>query len=103
MIQSADRLAALLDEQRACIERIIAILDKKAAGGNFSLSEYKDSTGRSLPMYQLSKTECLYVATKFNDEARARLAVVQSGEFSNGVLNGKYDKRNTIRAVANIV
>lgn len=28
MIQSADRLAALLDEQRACIERIIAILDK---------------------------------------------------------------------------
>lgn len=28
VIQSADRLAALLDEQRACIERIIAILDK---------------------------------------------------------------------------
>jgi hypothetical protein len=26
--KSADRLAALLDEQRACIERIIAILDK---------------------------------------------------------------------------
>ena len=37
----------------------------KAAGGNFSLSEYKDSTGRSLPMYQLSKTECLYVANGF--------------------------------------
>ena len=26
--QSADRLTALLDEQNACIERILAILDK---------------------------------------------------------------------------
>ena len=25
------------------------------------------------PIYELTKTECLYVATKFNDEARARL------------------------------
>ena len=24
-------------------------------------------------MYELTETECLYVATKFNDEARARL------------------------------
>ena len=24
-------------------------------------------------MYELAKTECLYIATKFNDEARARL------------------------------
>lgn len=47
----------------------------KTTGGNFSLSEYKDSTGRSLPMYQLNKTECLYVATKFNDEARAKLII----------------------------
>lgn len=47
----------------------------KTTGGNFSLSEYKDSTGRSLPMYQLGKTECLYIATKFNDEARAKLVL----------------------------
>lgn len=26
--QSADRLTALLEEQKACIERILAILDK---------------------------------------------------------------------------
>lgn len=26
--QSADRLVALLEEQKACIERILAILDK---------------------------------------------------------------------------
>jgi Rha family phage regulatory protein len=41
----------------------------------FKASEYTDSTGRKLPMYQLNKTECLYVATKFNDEARAKLVI----------------------------
>lgn len=47
----------------------------KIAGGNFSLSEYKDSTGRKPPMYELTKIECLYIATKFNDEARAKLVL----------------------------
>lgn len=47
----------------------------KVSGRNFALSEYKDSTGRSLPYYQLTKTECLYVATKFNDEACAKLVI----------------------------
>ena len=28
---------------------------------------------REVPCYQLTKTECLYIATKFNDEARAKL------------------------------
>ena len=41
----------------------------KATQGKFSLSTYQDATGRRLPCYALSKTECLYVATKFNDEA----------------------------------
>ena len=27
------------------------------------------------PCYQLTKTECLYIATKFNDEARAKLVL----------------------------
>lgn len=43
--------------------------------GKFSLSEYKDSTGRTLPCYELTKRECLYIATKFNDEARAKLVI----------------------------
>lgn len=47
----------------------------KTTGRKFPLSEYRDSTGRSLPMYRLNKTECLYVATKFNDEARAKLVI----------------------------
>jgi len=48
---------------------------EKVTGLKFQLSGYKDSTGRSLPCYQLTKTECLYIATKFNDEARAKLVL----------------------------
>ena len=42
---------------------------------NFTLVEYKDAKGEMRPMYRLTKTECLYVATKFNDEARAKLVI----------------------------
>ena len=48
---------------------------EKVTQSRFGLSTYKDSTGRTLPCYSLSKTECLYIATKFNDEARARLVL----------------------------
>lgn len=45
----------------------------KVNGGNFSLVEYRDSKGEMRPCYQLTKLECIYIATKFNDEARAKL------------------------------
>ena len=48
---------------------------EKVTECKFAVSEYKDSTGRKLPCYSLTKTECLYIATKFNDEARARLVL----------------------------
>ena len=47
----------------------------KVAQGNFSLGSYEDINGQSRPCYFLTKTETLYVATKFNDEARARLVL----------------------------
>ena len=43
--------------------------------GKFSLVNYKDAKGELRPCYSLTKTECLYVATKFNDEARAKLVL----------------------------
>lgn len=46
---------------------------KKVSGRTFPLSGYRDKSGRTLPCYNLDKRECLYVATKFNDEARAKL------------------------------
>ena len=47
----------------------------KVNGRNFALVDYKDSKGELRPCYSLTKTECLYIATKFNDEARARLVI----------------------------
>lgn len=47
----------------------------KVNGRNFALVEFTDAKGEKRPMYELSKIECLYIATKFNDEARARLIV----------------------------
>ena len=48
---------------------------EKVNGRNFALVDYKDKKGELRPCYSLTKTECLYVATKFNDEARAKLVL----------------------------
>ena len=42
---------------------------------HFELTSYLDAQGKERPCYSLTKTECLYIATKFNDEARARLVL----------------------------
>lgn len=39
----------------------------------FIIKEMPHGATRKDPVYELTKTECLYIATKFNDEARARL------------------------------
>ena len=39
----------------------------------FPLGTYTDANNQGRPCYVLNKTECLYIATKFNDEARAKL------------------------------
>lgn len=48
---------------------------EKVNGRKFALVEYKDAKGEMRPCYSLNKTECLYIATKFNDEARAKLVL----------------------------
>ena len=45
----------------------------RITGRNFALANYTDEQGKPRPCYSLNNTECLYIATKFNDEARARL------------------------------
>ncbi len=47
----------------------------KIAGLKFELGSYEDANGQMRPCYRLTKTECLYIATKFNDEARAKLVL----------------------------
>ena len=52
---------------------------EKVHEGKFSLMFHEVEIGngakRKDPYYELTKTECLYVATKFNDEARAKLVI----------------------------
>lgn len=48
---------------------------EKAAATKFCCSSTKDRSGKLIPIFILNKTECLFVATKFNDEARAKLVL----------------------------
>jgi phage regulator Rha-like protein len=52
---------------------------EKVQGRKFALLQrtYDLPNGgtKTVPCYQLTKTECLYIATKFNDEARAKLVL----------------------------
>lgn len=42
---------------------------------SFIIKELQNGGSKKQPCYVLSKTECLYIATKFNDEARAKLVI----------------------------
>lgn len=65
---SGKRHADLMRDIRKMEETWVKIGESK-----FALTSYIDSQNRAKPMYELNKTECLYIATKFNDEARAKL------------------------------
>jgi len=70
------QIAWLTGKNHNDLLKSIRLMEKswiKLDQGNFSLVKYKDKKGEERPMYQLSKTESLYIATKFNDEARGRL------------------------------
>ena len=51
----------------------------KVCGSKFRLTSrtiiQPNGGTRDVPCYSLTKTECLYIATKFNDEARAKLVL----------------------------
>lgn len=71
-------IAQLSDRNHKDVMRSIREMEpawQKINGRNFTLVEYRDAKGEMRPCYSLTKTECLYVATKFNDEARAKLVV----------------------------
>ena len=65
------------------------------AGSNFRLGSYKDANSQLRPCYLLTKSECLYIATKFNDEARARL-VLRWQELESEKLRVKSEKRGML-------
>lgn len=69
-------ISEIIGRQHKSVMRSIRNMEPawaKVNGRKFALVEYKDEKGENRPMYELTKKECLYIATKFNDEARAKL------------------------------
>lgn len=79
---SSVEIAELTGMRHSDVMRAIRNMEpswEKVCGRNFSLTfkitELPNGGVRKDPMYQLNKTECLYIATKFSDEARAKLVL----------------------------
>ena len=75
---SSLEIAQITEREHKDVMRSIRNMEEswlKIAGRNFALGTYKDANKQDRPCYYLTKTECLYVATKFNDEARAKLVL----------------------------
>ena len=79
-------IAELTGKQHKDVMRAIRKMEPawvKTCGSNFRLTSrtivQPNGGTREVPCYQLTKTECLYIATKFNDEAShgARHAVTR--------------------------
>jgi phage regulator Rha-like protein len=75
---SSLEIARLTGKDHAHVMRDIRNMEsawEKISQSKFGLASYKDAQGKERPCYELTKTECLYVATKYNDEARAKLVL----------------------------
>ena len=75
-------IAELTGKQHKDVMKAIRNMEpawEKVCGRNFALTSrtivQPNGGTREVPCYQLTKTECLYIATKFNDEARAKLVL----------------------------
>ena len=68
-------IAELTGKRHCDVMRSIRVMEsgwEKVSRRKFALATYQDEQGKERPCYKLSKTETLYIATKFNDEARGR-------------------------------
>lgn len=70
------QIAEVAGKRHCDVMRSIRMQEKaweKINGRKFALVDYIDEKGEKRPCYELTKEESLYIATKFNDEARAIL------------------------------
>lgn len=75
---SSLEIAALVGKKHKNVLREIRSMEpawESQSGLKFELGSYKDKQNQSRPCYYLKKRECLYVATKFNNDARAKLVL----------------------------
>ena len=72
---------------------------EKTAGRKFALGSYRDPNNQLRPCYELTKTECLYIATKF--KAHSGSPVIQEIILSNriGAISVELAKRLNVDSV----
>lgn len=87
---TSQQIAEASGKQHKDVLRAIRTMEpawEKTTGRKFSLSmkikELANGVKIETPYYELTKTECLYIATKFNDEARAKL-ILRWEELESG-------------------
>ena len=79
LIHDTDRMssleiAELTGKQHAHIMRDIRkLLSQGVTASNFGLSEYRDSTGRKLPCFELTKKGCLILASGYDAVLREKI------------------------------
>jgi phage regulator Rha-like protein len=98
---SSIEIAELTGKQHKHVLEAIRTMEPawgKVCGSKFRLTsknvEMPNGGFKEIPCYELTKTECLYVATKFNDEARAKLVLrweqLEKEKQSQNALPGNY-------------
>lgn len=93
---SSIEIAELTGKPHNDVMKAIRVMEpawEKVQQGKFSLMfkirELPNGGHKEEPYYELTKTECLYVATKFNDEARAKL-ILRWEQLENERRNGNF-------------
>lgn len=76
------QIAEIVGKTHAHVMRDIRNMEEswyKVSQSKFGLSSYRQTQPnggyKEIPCYSLTKIECLYIATKYNDEARAKLVL----------------------------
>lgn len=75
---SSMTIAQITGKTHAHIMRDIRNMEvawEKISQSKFGFTSYTDQQGKQRPCYLLTKTETLYIATKFDDESRAKLVL----------------------------
>ena len=96
-------IAELCGKQHKDVMRAIRNMERawmQEAGRNFALGSYMDANNQERPCYFLSKTETLYIATKFRDGERAKLVLRWEELERERLEQGRLQKPKEIRLLA---
>lgn len=95
---SSREIAEYAGKNHSDVMRAIRKMEKswmEVNQSNFALVEYTDGKGQKRPEYLLTKKESLYIATKFNDIARAKL-INRWEELEQQVQNNQFQIPTTL-------